>query len=178
MDTYKDKDELFGKLIIAVVVIVIVSAIVFFGYLGYRVKESASSDRTSIATLGKDAGATMSTSETPVKTEPPAPAPTSQGDASVQKDTLPILVLNGGGPKGSASAVADILKSGGFAKVTTGNSVGDYAGLVVYKADGNDIAAEAVRKALVTKYPSVSVQPADKKKTETTKSTIVVIFGK
>jgi len=177
MNTHQD--ELLGKLIMTVSVIAILSAVAFFGYLGYRVKESASSDRTSIETLGKDPGAVVANApEAPVKAETPTPPPTTQGDASVRKDTLPILVLNGGGPKGSASAVSDILKSAGFAKVTTGNSVGDYSGLVVYKADGNDSAAETVRKTLSTKYPAVSVKPADTKNTDTTKATIVVIFGK
>jgi len=176
----KRKDEFFGKMLITMVACVGVSALAFLGYLGYRVKEARSSDQTSIGSLGKGASTTTEVVPKVVKEEVvvSSPAKDISEKISVQKETLAVTVLNGGAPKGSAATLVSLLKADGFAKAVTGNSVGDYSGLVVYRAEGSDSAAEAVRKALSAKYPSVSVKPADPKNSETTKSAIVVIFGK
>ena len=168
----KSKDELFGRMIVSITILVTVSAVAYFGYIGYLMRESLSSNRTSIKTLEKDpVPASVTSVLTP--TDTPAPA-----DTSFQKETLPLLVLNGGAPKGSAAVLVTLLTADGFAKATAGSSTANYSGLIVYRSDGNDVAAEAVRKTLETKYPSVSVQPADPKRPETSKTPVVVIFGK
>lgn len=173
------KDELLGKMILVVTGVVSVSVAAYFTYLGYRAAVSGDSDRTSIVSLQASPD-TEDQSQPDARTaEDAAPsAPASDTSSPVPKDALNVLVLNGGAPKGSAAILADILKSAGFSKVTTGNSAADYAGLVVYRTDGNDAAAESVRSALSAKYPSVTVQPADAKKAETTKAAVVVVFGK
>ncbi|HWQ60453.1 MAG TPA: LytR C-terminal domain-containing protein [Candidatus Fimivivens sp.] len=171
------KDELFGKLVLIVTGIVCVSIVAYFIYLGYRASVSASTDRTSIVSLHRENDSQEETSaDTESAQDAVSPAPDAA--SSLSKDTLAVLVLNGGAPKGSAAILADILKSAGFAKVTTGNTDADYSGIVVYRQDGNDEAAESVKDSLSKKYPSVTVLPADVKIAETTKAPVVVIYGK
>ncbi len=175
----KRKDAVLGRIIFTSIVVITILAIGFFWYLGYWATNLGSSEKTSIAMIGRTPDVTTSVSpETPKATtteSAPKGAPTP---VAVQKETLAIVVLNGGAPKGSAANLAEALKADGFKKAVTGNSSGDYSGLVVYRADGNDAAAEAVRKTLSVKYPTVSVKPADPKNVETTKATITIIFGK
>lgn len=106
-------------------------------------------------------------------------APDAAGNSAdtKAKDT-PISVLNGGAAKGSAGIVADILKKDGYAKVTAGNTLGDYVGVTVYHAAGSDKEAQGVQSSLLAKYPQAKLLPADAKNKETSVSQITVILGK
>ena len=69
----KSKDELFGRMIVSITILVTVSAVAYFGYIGYLMRESLSSNRTSIKTLEKDpVPASVTSALTP--TDTPAPA--------------------------------------------------------------------------------------------------------
>ena len=89
-----------------------------------------------------------------------------------------VVVLNGGGIKGSAGTVAALLKQDGYTKVTTGNTTKDYTGVVVYHAADKATLAATVVKSLLKQYPKAVSKEAPKTDAEASSGAIVVIIGK
>lgn len=89
-----------------------------------------------------------------------------------------ILVLNGGGVKGSAGEVAALLKKEGYEKVSLGNTEKDYAGVTVYFASGKEGMADGVKKLLLKRYPKTVSQEVVESNKETSGGSVVVIIGK
>lgn len=89
-----------------------------------------------------------------------------------------ILVLNGGGVKGSAGEVAALLKKEGYEKVSPGNTEKDYAGVTVYFASGKESVADGVKKLLLKRYPKAVSREAVESNKETSGGSVVVIIGK
>lgn len=171
------RDDLLGKTVMFVVAVLVAGVVAFFVCIALRMAGSDSTEGASIMSIANEPPAPTDTKGTEQREESPVTEKKIE-DVTFKKDSVSISVLNGGAPKGSAAIIAGILTSDGFPKVTTGNSSGDYSGLVVYRKEGSEMAAEAVRKTLSVKYPSVTVKEADASSGETSTSPVVVIFGK
>jgi cytoskeletal protein RodZ len=171
------RDDFLGKTIIFVVIILIIGAATFLVFLGYRLAGSGSIENASIVSISSQGPSSVSEQETHEQKEAKVPQDTAK-DGVFMKNSISIVVLNGGAPKGSAGIVADILKTDGFLKATAGNASGDYSGMVVYWKEGNESAAKAVQAALSAKYPSIAVKASDPKNKETLSAPIVAILGK
>lgn len=89
-----------------------------------------------------------------------------------------ILILNGGGAKGSAGEGVTLLKKEGFSKVSPGNTEKDYAGVTLYFAPHKESVANEVKKVLLKRYPTAISQEAKESNKETTGASVVVIIGK
>lgn len=89
-----------------------------------------------------------------------------------------ILVLNGGGTKGSAGEVVAVLKKEGYSKVSPGNTQKDYAGVTLYFAPQKEAVAHEVKKVLLKRYPTATSQESKESDKETTGASVVVIIGK
>lgn len=90
-----------------------------------------------------------------------------------------IKVLNGGAIKGSAGVVADLLKEALYTVVSIGNSTGDYTGISIYfTVPATQADADAVKEALLKKYPSVTVRPSVSGNADTSMSAVTVVIGK
>ncbi len=175
-------EPLFGFLMMLIIVIFLLSLATYGGWLLYRgVKESRGDmSRVSIEQipLGMNTGEQQkepketeerkAVENTTVKTEP-----------VVVNKKVAVKVLNGGAPKGSASIVAGVLMGSGYATVGTGNATGDYTGVTVFfKAPATDADANAVKDALLKKYPGAVVKPSVPGTADTVVSPITVITGK
>ena len=89
-----------------------------------------------------------------------------------------ILVLNGGGTKGSAGEVVAVLKKEGYSKVSPGNTQKDYAGVTLYFAPQKEAVAHEVKKVLLKRYPTATSQESKESDKETTGASVAVIIGK
>ena len=107
-----------------------------------------------------------------------ATTPTEDVDITKQAQALDVTVMNGGGAKGVATEVANLLKTKGFSKVTVGNTVGDFTGTVVYYQKGKEKEASVVKEQLPAKYGTITTKEAETSNKETTTATITIIFGK
>lgn len=170
----KHNDELWGRMVIIVLVLGLVSMLGFFALIGYQVYDERSEEGPSIAEMPKNAepSAEVAKEAAPAAETKPA-VETPAADA---KQTA-VSVLNGGGAKGSAGVLADLLKQAGYAKVTAGNATGDYATTTVFYGTGQESVAKTILAEVVKKYPKATVVSADPKKAETATSTVVVIIG-
>ncbi len=90
----------------------------------------------------------------------------------------PILVLNGGGVKGSAGEVSSVLKKAGYQNVTLGNTKKNYTGVTVYFAAEKDGVASEIKKILLKQYPKTTSQGAVAGDSETSGGAVVIIIGK
>ncbi len=172
-------DDLRGKGILLGIILLLLAGAGFFVMLGYRVIQIGEDTRESIEGLASTSAVSdMAVERVSVQEPATSPEESQPTNDAIDKSTLEISVLNGGGPKGSATAVADLLKSDGYIKTTAGNSSGDYSGFVVYRKAGSEEAADAVMKTLSVKYPSVIVKENDAGKSEVSSAPIVVIIGR
>lgn len=89
-----------------------------------------------------------------------------------------VLVLNGGGVKGSAGEVVALLKKEGYAKVSLGNTTKDYTGVVAYFAPQREGVADEIKKLLLKRYPAATSRGAVEGDKETSGASVVVIVGK
>lgn len=170
----KSNDELWGKMVIVVFGLGLVSMIGFFGFLGYQFYDQRSEEGPSIAEMPKneESSTEPATEAAPVaETQPAAETPATDAKQ------VAIAVLNGGGAGGSAGVLADALKQAGYTKTTAGNATGDYAGVTVFYGAGQESAAKTILTEVVKKYPKATVAPADPKKADTTGSAVVVVIG-
>ena len=168
-------DELWGRLVISVLLLGLLAMLAFFALLGYRIYDGRHENGPSIADLPKSAAPAEPTQGAATTAEnTPAPEASAPIDA---KQTV-ASVLNGGGAKGSAGTLAESLKQAGYAKTVAGNASGDSAGVIVFYKDGQEAVAKAVLAEVAKKYPKASIAPADAKRPETGSSPITVIIGK
>lgn len=89
-----------------------------------------------------------------------------------------VLVLNGGGVKGSAGEVMALLKKEGYAKVSLGNTTKDYTSVVVYFAPQREGMADEIKKLLLKRYPTATSRGTVEGDKETSGAAVVVIVGK
>lgn len=89
-----------------------------------------------------------------------------------------ILILNGGGAKGSAGEVLDLLKKEGYKKASLGNTEKNYTGVVAYFAPQKEGVADEIKKTLLKRYPKMTSQGSMEDNKETTGASVVVIIGK
>ena len=105
-------------------------------------------------------------------------------EVEVSKETVldikqeSVLVLNGGGVKGSAGELAALLKKEGYVKVSLGNTTKDYSGVVVYFAPQREDMANEIKKLLLKRYPTATSRGAVEGDKETSGASVVVIVGK
>lgn len=173
----KGHDTLLGWLLLVLVGLFFLAIFAFLFYIGQRFwwNKGAQDTRSSIAVLSSEETVALVPAVEPSgETPPPAPAPPI---VAVDKKTLAVSVLNGGGAKGSAGVVADMLKKEGYEKTIIGNTVGNFTGVSIYYSTGNEAVAELLKAVIVKKYPEAKVLPADPKNSETNAKGIIVILG-
>jgi hypothetical protein len=167
-------DDLLGKGILLLVVLLLISGTGFFVLIGYRIGQTKEESRESIESL-----ATVSVTE---ESGNEIPSDVSMGEEvsenPIEKGTVSVTVLNGGAAKGSAGKVADILKKAGFTRTEVGNTTGNYTGVTVYHKAESEREADAVRDSLVASYTEAKVSSEDAKQPETGVSSVTVILGK
>lgn len=89
-----------------------------------------------------------------------------------------VLVLNGGGVKGSAGEVVSLLKKEGYSRATIGNSEKNYTGVTIYFDSKKEKVATEMKKLLLKRYPKATSRVAMESDKETTGAPIVIIIGK
>jgi hypothetical protein len=177
------KEHVFGAFLFGGLMLVVVGGLAGIGFGTYNLWQikSAESVAPSISALATTE-VTTEEPEAEAKTEETKEATdsVSGGDAESLKkaQTTDVIVMNGGGAKGVASAAATKLKETGFSKVTIGNTTGDFAGTTVYaKKDLEKEASEVVKK-LKADYPTIAFKEAPLSDKETQTAPITIIFGK
>ncbi len=175
-------ESLFGFLMMLIIVIFLLSLATYGGWLLYRgVKESRGDmSRVSIEQIPLGMSAEEKKDE-PKKMEEPknTESTPTKSDALGANKKIAIKVMNGGAAKGTASIVAGVLMGSGYATVGTGNATGDYTGVTVFfKSPATEADANAVKEALLKKYPASVTRSAISGNAETATSPITVIVGK
>lgn len=179
----KDRDPLFGTLLLSLLVLFVVASLAGAGYGAFRLwqKQESVSSAPSISGLGDMELPALPETDTSVQEGDVPEEPAEKTDASeglAKAQATEIGVMNGGGAKGVAGQAAETLKAAGFAKVTVGNTIGNFAGTTLYHAAGLEKEAASVREKLIAKYPNITLKPADAANKETSAKPLVVIFGK
>lgn len=177
------REVLFGGMVIVVFCILLLVLAGTFGYFGYRLWQSSQTERMtpSIQELGEVA--VLPSPETPASepasaTPPASPASSTPESTLPDKATLEVKVMNGGGIKGSAGTLTDLLKKAGYTKATFGNTVADYTGQTIYYGADSLKSAEVLKEEVVKTYPKVTLAPAKAGDKDMTAATLVVILGK
>lgn len=182
--TTKGSNEVFlGGVIIMVLCVLLVLLTGTFGYFGYRLWQSSQITRStpSIQELGEKMGENKEEPTPAVEESAPAtaaPAPATPETVSVDKATVEVKILNGGGVRGSASTLTDVLKKAGYTKAAFGNTVSDYTGTTIYHAADAIKAAELIKEEVIKTYPKVTLLPAKTGDKDMTAASVVVILGK
>ncbi|NTW30293.1 MAG: LytR C-terminal domain-containing protein [Candidatus Moranbacteria bacterium] len=171
-------DDLRGKGVLSVIILLLLAGAGFFVLLGYRVIRFGEDARESIESLTS----TSTQFEVVIEPVPASELVTSSEESQlengeVEKSTLEISVLNGGAVKGAAGTVAGLLVKAGFTKAVAGNADGNYSGVTVYHTD-NEAAATAVKSSLDSTYKVIRIVAADMSKPETKTAPVTVILGK
>lgn len=176
------REPIWGALLFACMLLFVFVSISGIGWVVYSQwrLERVAENQPSIATLPEPASG-----EQPAAPETEsAPAPESKAESSDSADAtasaqkLTMSVLNGGGAKGSAGVLAELLKKDGYLKAQPGNTLKDYTGVTVYYATDMSKEAEVIKASVAKKYPQVTSAPADTKNKETSVSQITIIIGK
>lgn len=170
----KPNDELWGRMVIIILGLGLVSMLGFFALIGYQIYDERSEESPSIAEMPKNVEPSVEVAKEAAPATETKPA--AEASAADAKQAV-VSVLNSGGAKGSAGVLADLLKQAGYAKVTAGNATGDYAVTAVFYGEGQESVAKTILAEVVKKYPKATVVSADPKKADTTASAVVVIIG-
>jgi LytR cell envelope-related transcriptional attenuator len=180
------REHFFGTLLLGGLIIVVCFGLFGVGFGAFTLwqAQSVKNQAPSISNLSTSPmveGELLSVEEQPA----PAPEETKKeatDDATAESlkkaQALDLIVMNGGGAKGVATEVSELLKKEGFTKVTVGNTTGDFTGTVLYTKKEMTAEAEAVKAKLATKYPSLMVKEALASDKETQTATLTLIFGK
>lgn len=175
----RSRESLWGAILFACMLLFVIVSVGGVGWVVYSQwkSERMAESQPSISALS------ASDEETPPATEeataPVAEATASESDnITIAAQNLTISVLNGGGAKGSAGAVAEFLKTAGYSKTQAGNTIKDYTGVTVYYSANLEKEAEIIKQNVAKKYPQVTLSPADTKNNETSASQITIIIGK
>lgn len=175
-------ESAWGTLLFAVMIVFVLASLSGIGWAVYSqwTKAQDAAARPSIAEL-PDQEAMTGEAPLPAAEKPetqPAVAEETKTESTLTVKQSDISVLNGGAAKGSAGVLAEILKKNGYTKVTVGNTLLDYQGLVIYYSSGKEKEAEAVKALLAAKYAQTKIAPADTKNKETSTASLTVIVGK
>ncbi len=177
------REILFGKILFGILVIFVVlfiGGVAWIVFRGYQLnqKQSALPSLSSIS-LGNDLKEVVVETGESMQQEEALPEQGAADQSETKAKSLSIKVLNGGAAKGSALVLAEALKKEGYTAVTTGNTVKDYTGIVLYYAS-SEIEKEAmsIKDTLIKTYPKIDIKLAIKANTETTQAPISIIFGK
>lgn len=179
--TGKESNEVFlGGMVVMVICLILLILAGTFGYFGYRLWQTAQEERMtpSIQELGEKPKENAEPVATPTPAPEPAPAPTPAPAPAADLATIEVKVLNGGGARGSAGTLTDLLKKAGYTKAAFGNSVNDHTGTVIYYAEASKSAAETLKETVAKTYPAVTLSPATAGDKDATAAAIVVILGK
>ena len=175
-ETNVSRDELRGRLVVVVLVFGTMLMLGFIVFLGYRAYENRSGSKASIAdirmTVSKEPEAK------PEEILPEIKENIEESTPVVDQKEVKIMVLNGGGAKGAAGALADSLNKAGYVGVTAGNADGNYSGVTVFYQEGKESAAKTVLSNVAKSYPGAAVVPSDPKRKETGINMVVVVLGK
>lgn len=182
--TSQDSREVFfGGMVIVVFCVLLLVLAGTFGYFGYRLWQSSQTERMtpSIQELGEVAA--VPTPETPAPESAPVATPASPAlptpaSSIPDKATIEVKVMNGGGIKGSAGTLTELLKKAGYTKATFGNTIADYTGQTIYYGADALGAAEILKTEVIKTYPEVALAPAKAGDKDTTAAFLVVILGK
>lgn len=172
-------EPFFGVLVMMVVVILLVLLASYGGWFLYHgVKNSRSNaSMPSIESIPLAANTVTNEEKLEISKSEEKSIETTQEKSANKK--IAIKVLNGGAAKGAAGVVAELLKEAGYTTISTGNSVGDYAGVsVTFLSPASEGDANGVREALLKKYPSTVAKSATQGNADMTASPITVIVGK
>lgn len=177
------KEAFLGGLLLFCLVLSIIAATGFFGFVGYRYFKGIQTEQSipSIDSLPRPEVAGVSSGVV----SPASESPAAQTDESkekpavtVDKQTLTLKVLNGGSAKGVAGTYAEKLKTAGFTKTTVGNSFGNYTGQTLYHAKGQEAAAQVLKTEVIKTYPNLVVKEAPAGDKDAVAATFVLILGR
>lgn len=178
-------ESLWGALLFAFLLLFVVASITSIGWGVYSEWKNERNTKAlpSIAVLSQQSGEQQNVlSADSVKVAENEQAQRSQkqasADISMAAEKLFVSVLNGGAAKGSAGTLVDFLKKDGYINVTPGNTLKNYAGIIIYYAAGLEKEAETIKVTVIKKYPQVKILPADVKNKETSVSQVTIILGK
>lgn len=176
------RESLWGTVLFAGMLMFVLASVSGIGWIVYSQWkiERVADNQPSISTLPEPASgeqpASPETESAPVSESKAESSESADATASAQK--LTISVLNGGGARGSAGVLAELLKKDGYLKAQPGNTLKDYTGVTVYYATDVSKEAEVIKASVAKKYPQVTSAPADAKDKETSVSQVTIIIGK
>lgn len=172
------REPLFGVLLLILIIILILGFVAGLGWTGYSTWKMAKEkdNQPSIATLEEKKEEAPKEEVKPIEKEASKEVPTTDPSITKAKETS-ITVMNGGAAKGSAGTLMEALKKDGYSKVTTGNTLADYKGTVIYFGTGLDKEAEAVKTSILKAYPQATVKPAESTNKETSVTPLTIILG-
>lgn len=175
----KNRDPLFGTLLISLLVLFVVASLAGAGYGAFRLwqKQEAVSSAPSIAGLGDAKLPVAPESDKEEASEEPMEKSDSS-EVLAKAQATEIAVMNGGGAKGVAGQAGEALKTAGFTRVTVGNTTGNFTGTALYYAVGLEKEAALVREKLAAKYPNITLKPVEAANKETSTKPLTLIFGK
>lgn len=171
-------EQFFGILVMTIVLMFLVLLASYGGRSLYHVVKNSRSDASmpSIESIPLAPNTVLNEEKSEISKSEEKSTVTDQ-ERSINKK-IAIKVLNGGAAKGSASAVAELLKEAGYTAISTGNSAGDYVGVsVTFLSPASENDADSVREALSKKYPSSAVKSAIQGNADMAASPITVIVG-
>lgn len=172
-------EPFFGVLVVMIITVLLVLLASYGGWFLYHGVKNSMSDKNLLSIENIPLAANGSGEGNKKEESKPAENKNvSSAPAAVNKQ-IAVKVLNGGASRGAAGVAADVLKAAGYTAVSTGNSTGNYSGVTVYftaPAAEND--ANAIKEALLKKYPSSTVKPSIAGNADTNASAIMVVVGK
>lgn len=170
-------EAFFGSLLILSIILSLVATIGYFGVAGYRYFMAAAREQAIPSIDGLPA---ESKSEQVASSEADRPnsAIVETGSAAVDKKSIEIKVLNGGTAKGVAGTYAEKLKGLGFAKATTGNSFGSYAGATLFFTKGQEASRDLLKETILKDYPALVLKEAVAGDKDMTTAPLVLILGR
>lgn len=181
----RSHESLWGALLFAFMLLFVIVSIASIGWGTYSKwkTERAAKAEPSIAVLSEQANeqqnaAAADVTKTAESDQTKPSAGQADEDALVAVKKASVSVLNGGAAKGSAGLAVDFLKKEGYASVTPGNTLKDYAGTTLYYAVGLEKEAEIIKMTVIKKYPQVKTLPAEVKNKETSVAPVTLILGK
>jgi hypothetical protein len=178
----RSRESLWGAVLLAGMLIFVVASVAVVGWIAYEKWHDGriAKRQPSITVLpGQPSGEkdTVTGESAPTGENTAVQTPLADDSVAAAKK-LGLSVLNGGGAKGSAGVLADFLKTEGYSKTSSGNTLKDYTGVSVYYASGLEKEAAVIKESVAKKYPQVKTLPADTNNKETTVSQITIILGK
>ena len=172
------RESWYGTFLLTVFIAIICVLLGAIGWWSYtRVYLLLQQEKPSISGLSQESlQSREEETAIPSISDMPEEQPVEEALLDVKQES--ILVLNGGGAKGSAGEVTTVLKQEGYGKVSSGNTQKDYIGVTLYFAPQKEAVSNEVKKVLLKRYPRAISQEAKENDKETTGASVVVIIGK